>query len=139
VGCSKVASACKSTGFAHRIEFTHPTRRKFAWSRAGKPLGFDDAIEGSVTELDGQYPVGLGVPLENVADRERRVPLGRKPLLAAAVRDDQYVVEHVLHGSAHAFGLAAHDPLSGTRRSAEFTSLRQCLQSAGPASRTLFA
>jgi hypothetical protein len=50
--------------------------------------------KGSVTGLDGQYPIGLGVVLEGVADRRRRVPLGRKPFAAAAVRDDEYVVEH---------------------------------------------
>jgi hypothetical protein len=52
---------------------------EFAWSRAREPLSFDDVIEGSVTGLDGQYPKGHGVLLEGVADRELRVPLGRKP------------------------------------------------------------
>jgi len=42
----------------------------------------------STTPSKGQYPIGLGVLLEDVADRERRVPLGRKPFLAAAIRDD---------------------------------------------------
>jgi hypothetical protein len=49
-----------------------------------------------VTGLACQYTIGLAVLLETVADRERRVPLGREPFLAAAVRDDQNVVELVV-------------------------------------------
>jgi hypothetical protein len=41
-----------------------------------------------VTGLDGDYPIGLGVRFEDVADRERRVPLDREPLLATVGRDD---------------------------------------------------
>jgi hypothetical protein len=42
-----------------------------------------------VTRLDWQYPIGLGVLLEDVADRKRRVGLVRKPLAAVGVRDDK--------------------------------------------------
>jgi hypothetical protein len=41
-----------------------------------------------VTGLDDEYAIGLGVLLEGVADRERRVLLGRESFLATAVRDD---------------------------------------------------
>ena len=67
---------------------------EIAWSHVREPLDFDDVIEGSVTGLNGQYPIQLGVLLEGVADRERGMLLGRKPFAATAVRDDQNVVEH---------------------------------------------
>jgi len=47
-----------------------------------------------VTGLDGQYPIQLGVLREGVTDRERGIPLGRKPFATTAVRDDQNVVEY---------------------------------------------
>jgi len=47
-----------------------------------------------VTGLDGQYPIQLGVLREGVTDRERGIPVGRKPFATTAVRDDQNVVEH---------------------------------------------
>jgi hypothetical protein len=47
---------------------------EIAWSHVREPLDFDDVIEGSVTGLDGQYPIQLGVLLEGVADRERGIP-----------------------------------------------------------------
>ena len=67
---------------------------EIAWSHVREPLDFDDVIEWSVTGLDGQYPIQLGLLREGVTDRERGIPLGRKPFAAIAIRDDQNVVEH---------------------------------------------
>jgi hypothetical protein len=59
--------------------------------------------KGAVTGFDGQYPVGLGVFLEDVTASERRVSFDREPFPAA--RNDQYFVEHGAgQPSASAFG-----------------------------------
>src|SRR6185437_2802231 len=67
---------------------------EIAWSHIREPLDFDDVVEWSVTGLDGQYPIQLGVLREGLTDRERGIPVGRKPFATTAVRDDQNVVEH---------------------------------------------
>ena len=98
--CLAALGGDEKAALALRAMAERATRRSpkysgdFAWSRAREPLCLDDVVEGAVTGLDGQYPIGLGILLEGVADRERRVPLGRKSFAAAAVRKDENVVEH---------------------------------------------